>query len=399
LTQVFPYPLDAGPKIRAYYVLHHLARSHDVTLVSFVRPSDTPEAVAHLREICQTVHTVPIVRSRLKDGLYFAKSLVTAQPFIITRDWTAAMAQQIGNLMDQGPAFDLIHADQLWMAPYALWARQKARGAQPRIVLDQHNAVFMIPQRMAESEHQPLKRYALTLEARKLLEYELETCRRFDDVVWVTREDHDALQSRAQPANPVPNSAVIPICANPEAVAPIRRRSTGVRVTFLAGLHYPPNAQGILWFAEQVFPQVLAQQPDAVLTVIGKQPPAALTTLGIPPANLELLGYVNDPTPYLAETAAFIVPLLAGGGMRVKIIDGWTWGLPIVSTTIGAEGINIRKDENILIADTPTAFAQATLRLLQERTTADQIAQAGRAWVLRHYNWCTTYRQWDAIYQ
>ncbi len=397
LTQVLSYPLDAGPKIRAYYVLRHLARQHDVTLVSFVRPTDTPEAVAHLKSFCRAVYTVPIKRSRLKDGAYLAKSLITGQPFIIERDWTAAMADQLKQLIGSGTKFDAIHADQLWMAPYALWARKLANGSRPTITLDQHNAVYMIPLRMAQGETNPAKRLLFQLEARKLVKYEVETCQKFDHVAWVTREDYAALQQCA--ANtPMPNSGVIPICGDPGAEPVIKRKTDARRITFLGGLHYPPNAQGILWFAEKVFPQILAQYPNAILTVMGKQPPPELTNLGIPAANLAITGYVDDPKPYLAETAVYIVPLLAGGGMRVKIVDGWTWGLPIVSTTVGAEGIDARAGETMLIADTPADFAQATLRLLQNPAEADRLALAGRNWVMEHYNWARTYQLWDKIY-
>ncbi|MEZ4836811.1 MAG: glycosyltransferase family 4 protein [Caldilineaceae bacterium] len=169
-------------------------------------------------------------------------------------------------------------------------------------------------------------------------------------------------------------------------------------MTFLGGLHYPPNAQGILWFAEHVFPQVLAQAPDAVLTVIGKQPPDELRKLGIPAANLEITGYVDDPLPYLRQTAAFLAPLFAAGGMRVKILDGWMWGLPIVSTTIGAEGIEIRPGDNILIADEAKSFAQAVLVLVQDEQERARIGRNGRRWLEQAYNWRTTYRAWDKRY-
>jgi len=139
--------------------------------------------------------------------------------------------------------------------------------------------------------------------------------------------------------------------------------------------------------------------PNAILTVMGKQPPPALMSYGIPARNLEVTGYIADPQPYLAETAAFIVPLLAGGGMRVKIIDGWTWGLPIVSTSVGAEGINWQADATIRIADQPDDFACAVINLLQDEIGAQKLAQAGRDWVLEHYNWRQTYRLWDQIYQ
>ena len=400
LSQLLPYPLDAGPKVRSYYVLRHLAQTHDVTLVAFVRNSDTPDSVTHLQSFCRAVHTIPMTRSKLKDVAFLAQSLVTGQPFIIARDWAPTMATLVAELM-QGPVhFDAIHADQLWMAPYALRAKNLIpKGTQPIVVLDQHNAVYMIPQRLASAEHNPLKRAVLGLEAHKLARYEVEACRQFDHVAWVTGEDYVAVQGQAGRDCPIPNAGVIPICGDPESIPAVKRCPDARRVTFLGGLHYPPNAQGICWFAEKIFPQVLAKVPNAVLTVMGKQPPAALMSYGIPAENLEVTGYIADPQPYLAETAAFIVPLLAGGGMRVKIIDGWTWGLPIVSTTVGAEGIHWQADATIRIADQPDDFARAVIELLQDKIGAQQLAQAGRDWVLEHYNWRRTYRLWDQIYQ
>ncbi len=397
LTQILPYPLDAGPKIRAYYVLRHLAQHHDVTLISFVRPTDTDSSIAHLSEFCTAVHTLLMPRSKLRDGVHLLRSLLTGQPFIIARDWMPQMANLLKQIMRNDTTFDAIHADQLWMAPYALWAQEVAPNeCNPMTVLDQHNAVYMIPERLAEGEKNPLKRLLLGLEAHKMARHEVDLCRHFDHATWVTQEDYDAVQQETEQI--IPNSGIIPICGDPEGKPPITRKANGRRVTFLGGLHYPPNAQGICWFAEHVFPHVLAQIPDAILTVIGKQPPAKLHTYGIPDANLEVTGFVIDPMDYLAETAAFVVPLHAGGGMRVKILDAWTWGLPMVSTTIGAEGIKTEPDKNILIADTPENFAHATIQMLQQPDWAQQIADAGRQWVEAQYNWRITYQQWDKIY-
>ena len=399
LTQVLPYPLDAGPKVRAYYVLRHLARHHAVTLVSFVRPTDTPAAVAHLQAFCCAIHTVPMARSRIKDLAWLGKSLVTAQPFLVARDWVPAMAHLLTQLGLADHGFDAIHADQLWMAPYALWAGRHARGASPQLTLDQHNAVYLIPQRLAQEEANPVKRMLMQLEACKLARYESAICRQFDHVMWVTAEDYQAVgELDPAAATPLPKTGVIPICVDPAAEPPIQRQPQARRVTFIGGLHYPPNAQGVCWFAQQVFPQVLAAAPDAILTVIGKQPPALLKRLGLPVQNLALPGFVTDVRPYLAESAAFVVPLHAGGGMRVKILDAWRWGVPLVSTTVGAEGIHLQPGQNILLADTPAAFAQATVRLLQQPDVGAQMASAGRQWVTDQYNWHTRYELWDQIY-
>ncbi|HHY53855.1 MAG TPA: glycosyltransferase [Chloroflexi bacterium] len=397
LTQVLPYPLDAGPKVRAYYVLRYLAARHDVTLLSFVRATDTPTALAHLRTFCADVITVPMTRSKIKDAGFLLQSLALNRPFIIERDRVAAMEAEIARLARATPPFDAVHADQLWMAPYALRFRAAASGRRPLAVMDQHNAVFMIPQRLASAEHNPVKRALLELEARKLAAFEVRTCRAFDRVTWVTQEDFAAVQAHS-PDEAIPNAGVLPICGDPESTPVIERTPGARRVTFLGGLHYPPNAQGVLWFAQQSFPQVLAAVPDAVLTVIGKQPPSALHESGIPVRNLDVTGYVDDPTPYLATTGAYIVPLLAGGGMRVKIIDGWTWGVPIVSTRVGAEGVEAIHGENMLLADTPDDFARAVVDLLCEPTQNAAIAAGGRRTVLDRYNWKTVYRTWDTIY-
>jgi glycosyltransferase involved in cell wall biosynthesis len=394
LSQVLPYPLDAGPKMRSYFVLRHLAQKHHVTLLTFVRDTDRPEHIAHLAEFCHAVHTVPMHRSRWRDLKFLLQSLIAGQPFLIIRDEVPAMTAQIRQLM-AGGRFDLVHADQLWTAPYALLARQAAASKPPKLVLDQHNAVYLVPSRLAETESNPIKRHFMAREARLLATYETEVCRQFDHVVWVTEEDRRAVAA-VSPSTTTDGSpsTVIPICADPGHVKPVERAANNYRITFLGGLHWPPNAQGVLWFFRNIFPQVRAAVPEAVLTVIGKNPPAGLEGEGV-----EVTGYVDDPLPYLAETAAFIVPLHAGGGMRVKILDAWSWGLPIVSTTIGAEGINIEPEKDMLIADTADAFAQAVIRILKNPDLAKRLGQTGRHTVETKYNWQTVYLAWDEVYQ
>jgi glycosyltransferase involved in cell wall biosynthesis len=113
---------------------------------------------------------------------------------------------------------------------------------------------------------------------------------------------------------------------------------------------------------------------------------------------VEVTGFVADPRPLLAESQIFIVPVRAGGGMRVKIVDAWLWGLPVVSTTIGAEGVQVRDGENILLADEPEAFAAAVLRLLREPELAEAMRLAGRRWVEAHYDYRRVYGQFDDVY-
>ncbi|MEW5868445.1 MAG: glycosyltransferase family 4 protein [Chloroflexota bacterium] len=393
LTQVLPYPLDAGPKTRSYFVLQHLAQEHRITLVSFVRSSDPPEAIAHLEALCEKVITVPMQRSTGRDLLALGRSLRNGIPFLITRDWMPAMVQRIRELVSQ-QSFDYIHADQFWMAPYALKAHQEAqrKGKHPVVVLDQHNAMFLIPQRMAANTRDLLARGLLQREARLMARYEIEICRQFDRLAWVTEEDRQAVAGLDSAG--LPESTVIPICIDPHSIPAVETLSPDAAILFVGGMHWPPNAEGVRWFAREVLPVVRERLPQARFCAIGKAPPQELKGID----GILSPGYMKAVEPYWAQSRVFIVPLRAGGGMRVKILDAWGRGLPVVSTPIGAEGIAYRDGESILIADTPEAFAQAVIQTLTEPGLAERLGQNGRRWVEERYDWRKIYTAWDAIY-
>jgi glycosyltransferase involved in cell wall biosynthesis len=212
--------------------------------------------------------------------------------------------------------------------------------------------------------------------------------------VWVSEEDR-----RAFPAlNGATSHRVIPIAVDTRDRTPIERPSP-FRVTFLGGIHWPPNAEGVRWFARNAWPRISRTIPGAVLTIVGKGSLGTLGTNGTS-SNVALTGYLPDGelSRVLAETAVFIVPLLTGAGMRVKILDAWSWGLPIVSTTIGAEGVHAVNGDNMLIADGADAFATEVIRVLQDRSLATRLAAQGRDTVESFYDWRSVYQAWDTVY-
>lgn len=389
LSQLLPLPLDAGPKIRSYYVLRYLAEAgHDVTLLSFRRAADSDADIEALQRLCTRVETVPIVRSRFRDAVSGAQSVLRDESFLMVRDHVPAMFRRLAEI-ESGGRFDAVHADQLWMAPYALRATSIAKR-----VLDQHNAVYKAVERMSEGSSNPLLRLLFRAEAGKLRRFEERTIDRFDDVAWVTEEDRRCFDPR--PAAKRTRERVIPIATDTDSRKPAIRNNP-FRVTFLGGMHWPPNAEGIRWFVRESWPAIARRCPSAILTVVGKGAPDGLAA-GAFADRIDVQGYVENIDGVLAETAAFVVPLLSGAGMRVKILDAWSSGLPVVSTAVGAEGAEYRDDENLLIADEGAAFADAVLRLLNDKATADRIGQGGRATVERAYDWRNVYRAWDAIY-
>lgn len=403
LTQILPYPLVGGAKTRAYHILQHLAQQHRVTLISFTRQDDQPAHIQHLQTICHAVHTIPLTRSTLQDSLAIAHSLLSNKPISIVRDRNHAMHTLLRQCTAQTP-FNIVHADQTAMAQYGLFVQQ-IQSPPPRLILDQHNAMHHLVQRQSHYQTNLLQKLIWRREAALFAHYEANLLRRYDHILTVTAADKGALLHLLPPDEGIhiqDKMHVLPICVDPTLTPPIPRPDPSHHIIHIGTMFWPPNIEGVLWFANQVLPLIIEQVPTAHFTIVGKNPPAsvlALTKPGAPLANhITITGFVDDPTPLLARSSAFIVPVRAGGGMRVKILDGWQWGLPIVSTSVGAEGISIRPGHNILLADTPTHFAQATSQLLTQPHLASLIATAGRNWVTENYAWQTTYPQIDPLY-
>lgn len=389
LTQVLPYPLDAGPKLRAYYVLRHLAAHHEVLLVSFTRTDDAPEAVAHLRQLCAGVYITPMIRSPLHTARAVLAALTQHTSAIIARDHSTAMQALIANVMAEHAPIDAIHADQTAMVQYALFAAAQHSPA-PRLILDAHNALYQVFRRLAAPPGNPLRRRLWTWEADRMEAYERQAYAQFDAVVFVTATD------RARFA--LPAAHVIPICVEPAPAITHTASPASRQVLFVGTLFWPPNAEGVAWFLRAVWPLVRARCADARLVVVGKRPPAALRQLAAATPGVELPGYVEDLTELVASSTVFVVPLHAGGGMRVKIVDAWSWGIPVVATTIGAEGLDYVAGEHLAIADDASAFAAAVIRLLADPVLAARLRSAGRQLVATTYDWRRVYAAWDAIY-
>lgn len=408
LSQLVPYPPDSGPKVRQYYVLRYLAQQHEVTLVAFSRPDDTPEALAHLKELCREVHTIPMKRARWRDLLALGVSWLIGESFIIRRDWVPGMAKRVEAEILRG-GYDIVQADQLWMAQYGLLAERLARegkASKPFLVLDEHNACFQIPQRLARGERNPLKRLALEREWRALQSYEAVACASYDHVVTVTEEDRAILEGMVRQVGGVyseaghlkPTFSTIPICVDTASVTPVRFHPGSQNVLHMGTMFWPPNVEGVMWFVREVWPRVREKVSGASFTIVGKNPPDAVRSLEQEDSGIHVTGYVADPLPYLETAAVFVVPLFSAGGMRVKIVDGWRWGLPVVSTSIGAEGIRFIESENLLIADTAESYAQAVVSVLLDQELNRRLRENGRRWVEEIYDWQRVYPAWEDVY-
>ena len=403
LTQIVPFPPDAGPKVKTYHVIRALAgQGHSVTLVSFVRPEEA-QYLSALQPICSAVHAAPIRRSRFADVFYMLKSYLSGRPFLIERDDLHPMQETVNRLVQEND-FQFIHADQLTMVQFALRGASVVPGKKPKVIFDAHNAVWTIVERMKENARFFLKP-VLAVEARRVKQYEGELLRTVDHVLAVTDIDQKLLEealrfSKPNESDRVSPITVIPIAVDTQKLKPVNRKVGSKNIVTLGTLHYPPNADGIRWFFNEVFPLVQKRVPDAALTIIGKNPPQDFIELAERnPGVIKVTGYVDDLRPYLEESALMVVPVRAGGGMRVRILEAFAYAMPVVTTTVGLEGIHGMPDHDVLVADTPVDFANRTVELLENASLQEKLATNGRELATKKYDWQAALSAMRPIYE
>jgi polysaccharide biosynthesis protein PslH len=395
LTQIVPYPPDAGPKVKTWNVLRHLASGgHQITLVTFVRPEEE-QFLPVLRELCSAVYPIPLHRSRLADIGYLGLSYLKQTPFLVERDNKRLMQEVVDRFVESG-AVDIIHADQFTMAQFAL-----KHTTLPR-VFDTHNATWKLVERSAE-RYPLVMRIFLRRETELVKKYENRVIRSFAHTFTVTPIDRDFLLELFPPAERETISTHInstPISVDCDTISPIQRKAGSFNIVTLGTLHYPPNADGIRWFIQSVFPLVLEKLPQAHLTVIGKNPPDDfLHEAGRIPGSLTVTGYVPDLKPYFSDAAVIVVPVRNGGGMRVRILEAFAYGMPVITTSAGLEGIDANVDHDILVKDDPVEFAAAIVHLIQNPELQDRLAINGRKLAEEKYHWRVALRLVDQVYE
>jgi glycosyltransferase involved in cell wall biosynthesis len=387
LTQVLPYPPDSGPKVKAWNVLKYLVKRHEVTLVSFVR-GDQSAYVAHLRQYCRAVHTVPMKRGVVRDGLAMVRSVLVGQPWMMVRDDRGAMRHLIDRLAAE-QRFDVAHADQLNMGQYA----QRVPSAFK--ILDAHNALWLLYRRLWETMPPGMRKWLLGRDWRLLKAYEGRLVREFDTVLAVIHNDETALREAA--GEPV-DITVIPITVDTTEVTPVSRHADADHILHIGTMYWPPNIDAVKWFVDEIYPLIRQRRPDVAFDVVGARPPVELLALNDAGLGINVTGYVEDPTPYQQCAAVMVVPLLAGGGMRVKILNAMAEGIPIVSTTLGYEGIEVTPGRDILVGDTPEAFAAEVVRVLDDPDLGRQLAANGRKLMQERYDYRNACRPLDDVY-
>ena len=307
---------------------------------------------------------------------------------------TLPALQQILNRILHARRFDIVNLEFSYLGRYHL--RQAPLGEKlPALVVDSHNIDYDLVRQYARYGSSLVRRFYAEANWRKLRREELGTYRNADGVYLCSAADERRLLYKA----PGLRTAVIPNAADVEYYQPRANdpRPDGHTVVFFGLLSYVPNIDGVLHFVQDIWPRIATAHPEARCKIIGGGPPPSVRALAGP--RVELTGFVPDLRPHLAAATAVVVPLRMGGGTRLKIVEAMAMGKAIVSTTLGAEGIEAVPGRDILIEDQPAAFADAVSRLLAEPGLAARIGRSARQQAVERYGWSEAARALEGFYR
>jgi glycosyltransferase involved in cell wall biosynthesis len=383
LDEELPFPLTSGKRIRTFQLLSRLAKQHRITYLCHqsVESSEQATAEAKLREAGIT----PLVVHRQvprKAGLSFyarlAANLLSPLPYSVTSHQSDALGKAI-RVLDQRDPPDLWHCE--W-TPYAQ-ALRHARLTAPWTVMA-HNVETLIWQRYAEAERNPAKRWYIRGQQRKFERFERWAYSSCDRPLAVSADDARLMRERLGATDP----AVVDNGVDVDFFQPSSRALRDPkRLLFLGSLDWRPNLDGVNLLLDEIFPKALRAMPDATLAVVGRKPPQWLRQRIASFRQVELHADVPDTRPFLASAGMLVVPLRIGGGSRLKILEALATDLPVVSTSVGAEGLELTPGRHLTIADSADRFAMAIGDVSQRHSASLDQAREGGAWVRERYNW------------
>lgn len=376
VTTRLPYPMISGAKIRAFHILKALAERHKVTLISFYGSEDETKDF----DIYKTlgVRLIPILNPDIdrQVGLKaLSHSLSSGLPLTVSKYIHSAMTEAIA---ENVRIADVIHCEHVHMAEYLLCIHDKPK------VLDAHNVETLIAYRYSRCERSLLKKLVLSLNYRAMRSYEKKVCARFDMTLSVSLEDKQVLESQF-------GAGCVRLLENGVDVdyfSPVTKhlQDQPKKLVFVGAMDWLPNSDGIKYFVKEVLPIIRQDFPGIKLDVVGKDPPQDILQLS-DMDGIRVTGTVDDVRPYVHDSHLYVVPLRFGGGSRLKILEAFSMGKPVVSTSLGCEGIECVNGKDLLVADNPADFAASVVRLLNDPKLCNRLTSNARTLAINTYSW------------
>ncbi len=381
------FPHDTGGKIRALNIVRHLAKWHDLTYLCNIRPGQE-ESAREMLDLGLRLEAIPKHDApRLSPAFYrdLSRNLLSPHPFAVARNYDPELKRRATELA-RSERFDLAICDTVQMA------RHVAGLDVPTKVLFQHNVEAQILERHARASSGRLRSSYMAIQGRRMRRFESGCGGDFDAVVAISELDRQAFErdygwSHVEAIETSVDLTYFRPAATPEVPG---------RVAFVGSMDWLPNEDGVRHFVRHSWPSIRHAVPEASFQVVGRNPPPAVVALS-GRDGIEVVGTVPDVRPHLAEAAVTVVPLRVGGGTRLKIFEAMAMGKPVISTSIGAEGLPVEHGRHLILVDDPSEFAAAVTSLLADPGRRAALGRAALDLVAGRFGTESVARQFDRI--
>jgi len=388
LTAKTIWPLLGGAEIRNFSLLKETARHHDVTLVSFLLGRDDRDHFDGLEPHCRRIVGIDLVRPQWKRMSKAMGSLLGgSRPFIISDYYQRRMEETVARVVEEDQ-IDVIHAHFLHVGQYAA---QKGRAA---FVYDAHNLEHVLWDRFSTIQTNPLMRIFARSQLPKFVEWQQRVARHSEKIVTLSDVDRDEFLRIAPDADvtTVPNGADVEYFHPLEHIAEEENA-----IIYFANFGWPPQDDAAIYFHNDIFPAIRREIPGAKLYLVGKTPPESVRALA--GDDVVVTGFVEDIREYIARAAVVVLPLRVGAGTKHRAYQALSMEKPLVTTSVGAEGIALEHSRTAMITDDAGEFARHTIDLLRDPERRREMGHAGRRLVVDHYTWRANYEKLDSVFE
>jgi len=377
----FLHPTTRGGQIRTLEMLRRLHARHEIHYVA-LDDGKNEEGVRRASEYCSRAYSIPhraVGKSSPAFAWQLAAGLFARLPVALSRYRSAGMRRTVDRLR-AAEKFDLVVCDFLAPAPNLTRLEE--------CVLFQHNVETLIWERHWQTATDPARRLYFRLQAGKMLAYEREVCRQVARVVAVSEADAELMRTRfgVSKVAAVPTGVDVDWFAPPGGPegAPAARVAD---LVFVGSMDWLPNVDAVHYMLREIMPLIRRRRPATSMAIVGRNPAPEILALARRAPGIQVTGTVPDVRPYLWGSLVSVVPLRIGGGTRLKIYESMAARVPVVATSVGAEGLECRPPDQIRLADTPEAFAEACLELLENAGERERMGAAARELVASRFSW------------
>lgn len=384
LTPYLPYPPVSGGRMRTYNLLKFLSADYQITLVCFGRPEEQAFDITPLAEFCE-YHVIDRQSSPSTAQAAFL-SLTSIQPIMMRLYTNAPMRAKLAAILDSGTV-DVVHVESFYMLQNLPEARTVP------VLLSEPAIEYRAWSLFAKVAKPWYTRPGVILEALKLRNVEPKVWAQADAVGAMSAHDATVIREAA----PTAQVTLAPNAVDVDYFTPGDAQRDFNTAVYMGDYKYFPNVDAVMYFAQQILPRIVAQRPDFRLVLLGKEPTPEIQALG--GEHITVTGLVDDTRPYLQSSGMFVCPLRTGSGTRFKLLEALASGCPVISTNIGAEGLEAVDGTHMLLRDESQTFADAVIALMDDPARAQRIGQTGRAWVVENYAWQRSAQMISGTYQ